>query len=227
MLKLILTTAMLAISSAAMAESRASRVSFEYDLGVVSDYRFRGVSASDQKPALQGGVSASLGGWDGSIWASTIAEYGAGADGKGATVEIDYTLGRAFKAGPYDIDVGATLYAFPNGSNVNYFELPVSVSRTVAQWTWTLGGAYAPRQSALADVDNSYAYGQVVWARADGLSLTGTAGYEHGAFAPTGKWDWSATVSHTLGPIAASLTFVGVDAGFGDNTLLASVKGTF
>jgi uncharacterized protein (TIGR02001 family) len=217
------------LSSVAEAKDRTSSISYEYELGAVSDYRFRGVSYSDERPAVQGGASASLkGGAYGSIWASSIEEYGGGADGKGATVELDYTVGRAFKTGRYDIDLGASLYTFPRGENVDYLEFPVSVSRAVAQWTWTLGAAYTPKQGALPDEDNSYAFGRAVWARADGLvSVSGTAGYEHGAFAPHGKWDWSATVSRAVGPVEAALSFVAVEKGFGGDTLLASLKATF
>lgn len=218
-----------ASASGALALEPGRAVSVEGEIGVVSDYRFRGVSLSDDDPAVQGGLTASLAsGAYGSVWASTIDEYGAGADGKGATVELDYTLGWALEAGGYDIDVAASLYTYPGGTGVSYVELPVSISRQVGPWAWTLGGAYAPSQSNLGDKDNSYGYGKAHWtATDDAFWLEGQAGYEHGAYAPDGKWDWSATVGKTLGPVEASLSYVGVEGAYGSDTVVASLKAAF
>jgi uncharacterized protein (TIGR02001 family) len=121
-------------------------VSLDYDIGVVSDYRYRGLTLSDKAPAVQGGVTASAAsGLYGSVWASTIDEYGVGADGKGATVELDYALGWAGSLAGLDIDAAVTRYTYPGGEDVAFFEAPVSVGRTLGAWTTTVGGAYAPR----------------------------------------------------------------------------------
>jgi uncharacterized protein (TIGR02001 family) len=201
----------------------------EATLSVVSDYRFRGVSLSDRDPALQGDVTATLkGGVYGSVWASTIDEYGAGDDGEGAHLEVDFILGWAGSLGGLDVDVSAQAYRYPGGSDVNYIELPIEVSKTVGDWRWTLGGAYAPSQKALGHSDNAYGFGAVAWsARALPLQLEVRAGYEDGAYAPGGKWDWSAGVGWTFGPVTAGLSYVDGDHASTPAGVVASLTASF
>jgi uncharacterized protein (TIGR02001 family) len=140
-------------------------VSLDYEIGVVSDYRYRGLSLSDKQPAIQGGVTGSTpNGLYGSVWASTIDEYGAGADGKGATVELDYALGWAGSVAGFDIDAAVTRYTYPGGEDVAFFETPITVSRTWGAWTTMVGGAYAPRQKALGTEGDAYAFAGLEWA---------------------------------------------------------------
>jgi uncharacterized protein (TIGR02001 family) len=201
------------LSTPAFAED--APVSFEAEVAVVSDYRFRGLSLSDSDPALQGGLTAALaGGAYAYVWGSTIEEYGAGADGDGAKVEVDFVLGWAGQAAGLDLDVSVQAYVYPGGSDVSYIEIPVSASRTVGDWTWTLGAAYAPSQKALGHEDNAYGWAGLAWAAEDApFEVELTAGYEDGAYAPGGKWDWSAGVKRGLGPVTAGLAYVDSDAG--------------
>src|SRR6186997_2987340 len=102
----------------------------ESEAGVVSDYRFRGLSLSNEKPALQLETTLSH---DSGLYAgaftSTIEEYGVDADGDGARAEVDISGGWAFSLAGFDIDAGAVAYLYPDASDVNYYVLPVSVSR--------------------------------------------------------------------------------------------------
>src|SRR5580765_7366770 len=65
---LILATASL-LSAAAVAEE-ASPLTF--NIGAVSDYRYRGISQTKLKPAIQGGIDYSKDGFYVGTWASTI-----------------------------------------------------------------------------------------------------------------------------------------------------------
>lgn len=197
----------------------------EFEVGAVSDYRFRGLSLSGENPALQAGVTASLanGGY-GYAWTSTIDEYGAGADGKGATVEVDLVLGWAGVVAGLDVDASAQVYTYPGGTDVNYMEFPVSVSRAAGPWRWTLGAAYAPAQTALGDRDNGYGWAAIAWEGAP-VQLTLQAGYEDGAYAPGGKWDWSARASRRFGPLTAGLAYV--DSGDSSAGVVASLTAAF
>ena len=212
---------------AAPAFAAGEGAGFEFELGVVSDYRFRGLSLSDEQTALQGGVTASLAnGAYGYAWASTIDEYGAGADGKGATVEVDFVLGWAGSVAGFDVDASAQLYAYPGGSGVNYVEFPVSVSRATGEWRGTLGAAYAPAQRALGDDDNSYGWAAIAWEGAP-LQVELRAGYEDGAYAPSGKWDWSAGVSRAFGPVVAGVAYVDSDDPASSAGIVVSLTATF
>lgn len=199
----------------------------EVEVGVVSDYRFRGLSLSDEGAALQGGVTATLSsGAYGYAWASTIDEYGAGADGKGATVEVDLVLGWAGSLAGFDVDASAQLYTYPGGAEVNYVEFPVSLSRTMGDWRWSLGAAYAPAQNALGDEDNGYGWAAIGWEGAP-LQIELRAGYEDGAYAPGGKWDWSVELSRAFGPVVAGLAYVDSDAPTSSAGIVASMKARF
>lgn len=214
-------------SAAAEAGSVGKTWSFEAEAAVVSDYRFRGVSLSDKQPALQGGLTAShVSGVYGYVWSSTIEEYGAGDDGDGAEVEVDLALGWAGSLGGLDIDVSAQAYKYPDGSDVDYIEFPAVISRTQGAWRWSLGGAYAPSQRALGHKDNIYGWGGLVWgAESSPFEVELRAGYEDGAYAPGGKWDWSAGLSHDFGPLRAGLAYVDSDVNTGG--VVASLTAAF
>lgn len=222
-----LTLAALLAGTSAAAQSARAPVEVEGELGVVSDYRFRGYSLSDHDPAVQGGLTATLaGGLYGSAWGSTIDEVGAGADGHGATVELDLALGWAGSLGGLDIDVSAQAYTYPGGHDVSYVELPVSASRAMGDWRWTVGAAYAPSQTALGHQDNTYGWVGLDWSREGApVALHATAGYEDGAFAPGGKWDWAVGVSRDLGPLTAGLTYV--DSGRTGAAVVAALTARF
>jgi uncharacterized protein (TIGR02001 family) len=203
------------------AAAQAQTLGVQVDL--VSDYRFRGYSLSDEAPALQGSVTLeSRSGFYGQVWASTIEEYGTGADGEGATVEVDFLVGRAWRVGSYNLDVGLALYTYPGGEDVNYIEFPAAVSRAVGDWTWTVGAAYAPRQDNLGDQDNTYVYGAVGLAPAAWpVALDASLGWEDGAFADH-KLDWSVGVSKTFGPLTLGARYVDAD----DPTVGGAVVGS-
>ena len=212
-LKLFAATATVLVAAMSADLARAGSMTAEGGLAAVSDYRFRGLSLSDRKPALQADLMVShKSGAYASVFASTIDEYGQDAGGKGATVELDYTAGWAFAGAGLDFDVAASAYTYPGGVGVNYVELPVQVSRTVGAWTSSVGFAYAPRQHAL-DRDNRYLW---IGFDYDGPALPATlsarVGREDGAFADR-KTDWSLSASRTLGHLQASATYVDSDQG--------------
>lgn len=201
-----------AVTAAPDAQAAVARpLQLQFELGVVSDYRFRGVSLSDRKPALQAGATASLrsGAYVG-VWGSTIEEYASEGDTSGARVEVDFNAGWAFQAAGLDVDVGLAAYTYPRAQDLSYLEAPISLSRSIRGATLTVGGAYAPSQSALGHRDNTYVFGSVAW-QAGPAELTVRTGYEDGAFAPGGKWDWSVAAARQFGRWRAELSYVDAD----------------
>lgn len=94
----------LALGTPALSEE-ASGLSLSGEIGVVSDYQYRGYSLSGGDWALQGGLTINApSGFYATVWSSMIEEYGIGADGDGAKAEVDVSLGRAFSAGGIDWD---------------------------------------------------------------------------------------------------------------------------
>lgn len=195
--------------------AEASPLSVETNLTAVSDYRYRGLSLSDKRPALQADLTVSqANGAYVTAFASTIDEYGQDDLGKGATVELDYAVGWAFTRGGLDFDIAASAYTYPGGVDVNYIELPLQVSKTAGAWTGSFGFDYAPEQQALADSNRYVWVGLDYTSRALPVSLAARVGREDGAFANE-KTDWSLSASRESGRLKTSVTYVDSDQGAG------------
>jgi uncharacterized protein (TIGR02001 family) len=115
------------------------------NVGLTSDYVFRGVSQSSENPAIQGGVDFTCGNWYAGVWGSSI-DFG--VEG---TTEVDFFGGYKFTTGRLSWDVGVIYYAYPGiNSNLDadYVELKLGVSGEL--WKGgTLGGTvfYSPEFS--------------------------------------------------------------------------------
>ena len=85
------------------------------NLGVVSDYRYRGISQTDGKPALQGGFDyAHSSGLYAGFWASNVSWLSdAGGGAVSNSLESDFYGGYKGKAGVIDYDVGLLQYYYP------------------------------------------------------------------------------------------------------------------
>lgn len=119
-----LVLALLATSSAAFAQTAPAAAAPEvtYNVGVVSQYRYRGIAQTKGDPALQGGVDyANANGFYLGAWGSTIkwikdASFDttanpAGKQAKGP-VELDLYGGYKFEAGGLTYDVGYLRYQY-------------------------------------------------------------------------------------------------------------------
>ena len=91
-----------------------------------TEYVFRGISQTDEKPAVQGSIDYSyqlgetLGSYFG-IWGSNV-DF---SDGDEATVEIDLYAGLKPKFGSLELDVGFIAYLYPGAADAlqyDYFE---------------------------------------------------------------------------------------------------------
>lgn len=98
---------------AAPAEAKSPHT-FTGNMTIISEYRFRGISQTFGKPAIQGGVDYShasgfyLGNWDSNV--SDTAGY------PGGNIEMDFYGGWKNTWGDYGLDVGLLYYYYP-GSN--------------------------------------------------------------------------------------------------------------
>jgi uncharacterized protein (TIGR02001 family) len=95
---------------------------FTSTLYFTTDYVFRGVSFSDEDPAVQGSFDyAHPSGAYAGAWASNWDGFGTESE-----LEIDYYGGYAGSVGPFDFDIGPLYYTFPGaqdpGFELDYFE---------------------------------------------------------------------------------------------------------
>ncbi len=103
-LKSKLLLALLAVSGVAFAdEPAAPEDSLSYNVGAVTQYRYRGISQTKGKPALQGGADfAAASGWYVGTWASTISWI---ADNGNSPATVSAFGSKQSVNGPVELDV--------------------------------------------------------------------------------------------------------------------------
>lgn len=187
-------------SAQAEAEAPVPAIAIAYNLAIVSDYRFRGISLTNRDPAVQGGVDLNFrSGFFLGTWASNIADYG------GSTIEIDIYGGYGGSLAGLDYTLGAYGYLYPGGNAVNYVELQGTLARTDGPVTTTLTIAYIPDQKNA--VDNIYTGLAAALAIGDTpLTASASIGRENGGYDE--KWDWSAGLGYKLDAMEISVSYV-------------------
>jgi uncharacterized protein (TIGR02001 family) len=176
------------------------------NIGVVSDYRFRGISLSDRDPAVQGGVDLTTrAGWFVGTWASSIAKYG------GTNAELDLYAGFANEFAGLDVSASANAYVYPGGHGVNYVELQSSIGKSFGAVRIATEFFYVPDQKNTL-TDNIY-IGASLSAPIGGtpLQVKVRGGYEVGFY--DSKWDWEAGIACERDWGSASLSAVGSNYG--------------
>jgi len=213
------TTIALALLAACGGASAQAKVEPDYTLsfnaGAVTDYRYRGISQSRLKPALQGGADFShQSGFYLGTWASSI-KWIKDAGGH-ANAEVDVYGGYKFNAGPVALDAGVLRYLYPNS------QLAVSPNTTELYLAGSLGPATLKYSHAVtnlfgfADSKNSYyvdlnaTFPTGIW----DLTFTPHVGYQrvnnNSAFSYT---DWSLGLGKDFGNgLSASLAYVDTDS---------------
>jgi len=84
------------------------------NVGIVSDYQYRGWSQTDEKMALQGGFDyAHDSGFYIGVWGSNVSWLADSASGVTNSLEIDVYGGYSTEVGPIGLDVGLLQYYYP------------------------------------------------------------------------------------------------------------------
>ncbi|TCP88128.1 uncharacterized protein (TIGR02001 family) [Sphingomonas sp. PP-CE-1A-559] len=216
--------ALAAVATPAFAQDAATappkEVTVSGSVGLTNDYRFRGVSQSDENLAVQGGITiAHKSGIYIGTWGSNLAGWGTFG---GSNMELDLIAGyKTPIGGGGAIDVGATWYMYPGGfDNTDFIEPYAKLSGTVGPVALLAGVAYAPKQQALgpwyvngtsaangvydrvnAKDDNLYLWGDISSGIPNtGLTVKAHVGHSNGnkglgpfatSVSPTGEyWDW-------------------------------------
>jgi uncharacterized protein (TIGR02001 family) len=106
-------------ASTTVADDFVDDLSLDGSLAVTSDYRFRGISQSNDDVAMQGSINLNhVSGFHVGVWGSSIDFNSVGNEE--ATLELDYTAGYRFAVSDVTVDVGYIYYTYPNdGSNDN------------------------------------------------------------------------------------------------------------
>lgn len=215
------------LSLAAFSAAPAAAVDISAEVGVVSDYRYRGFSLSDGKPAAQASVTIEHdSGPYASLWASTIEDSDFAAD-----VELDFTGGYALDIfANLSLDMSATYYVYPSEPGSNYVEVMAALERSKGPTILTAGVSFVPEQRGSRDDHgskrrNAYWFaGASYELRKVPLTLGARFGRERGIFDEVehgGKWDWCLDASLKLEPFRMGVAYSGTDAG--KDALVASL----
>jgi uncharacterized protein (TIGR02001 family) len=171
---------------------------------LVSDYRFRGISQTDKRFAVQGTFTVShASGFYATVWGSSIDDYVA----YGSDQEIDLIAGYKKTFGATTIDGGVLYYYYPgsSGFNSDFVEPYISVAQAIGPVTAKVTANYAPKQHALAVFPHS---------KDDNLYLAG----DLSAAIPKTPVSLSAHLGHTFGP-----SYLSIGKGYTDWGVGASV----
>jgi uncharacterized protein (TIGR02001 family) len=222
------------VAAPAAAEDLGAGFAVNGGATVVSDYRFRGISQTNRRFAIQGTVSVShASGFYGTVWGSSIDDYVA----NGSDAELDLIVGYKKTFGSTTVDGGVLYYYYPgsHGANTDFAEPYISVSQAIGPATIKGTVNWAPKQKALT-LDGVHKESGLYLA-ADGsfaipktpVSLTGHIGHSFEKnYITFGEeyTDWSLGASVTHKNITLGLAYVDTDTtlyGDGRNVSKAGV----
>ena len=164
-------TAALALGTAAQAQDSPE---FSFNVGVASDYVFRGFSQTDSKPQIYGGADVGIGIFYAGTWLSNV-DFGDSTD-------MEYDLYAGFKPtlGPVSLDVGILRYGYtnqPDGADLDFWEGKVAGSVPAGKGTIGAAVYYTP--------ENFNQTGQATYVELNGsmpltdkLSVSGAVGHQ-------------------------------------------------
>lgn len=191
--------------------------------GVWSQYRFRGISQSDNKPVFQGSATvAHASGFYLSAWGSS-ASAGNSTVNIGGT-EIDVYGGWTHALGKTGItfDGGLYGYIYPGAPAGNYYEVYGSLAKSYGPATAKVGVNIAPNQKVFDYYSgtnyNVYVYGEL------GFGIPGTAfsvhshvGHTGGGFDYTKDYvDYTVGVSYKWKALTFDISGVGTNVSHSD-----------
>ena len=204
----------------------AAHADLSTNVGAVSDYRYRGISQTRLKPALQGGVDFSQGGLYLGAWGSTV-KWIKDAQGN-APLEIDLYGGYKGEFGKsgFSYDVGLLQYVYPGArtaawnaayKNPNTTEVygGLGFGPATLKVSYALGNLFgnhdfgankSSKGSTYVDLSASFEVG-------DGFSLAPHVGYQRVVHIANASYtDYSLTLSKDFKGLVPSLALVGTNA---------------
>lgn len=232
----LLTTALLAALPVA-GVAHAEESPFSANVSLVSDYAFRGISQTDERPALQGGFDyAHASGLYAGVWGSNVSWLADAADDVSNSLELDLYAGYAGEAGGIGYDVGLLQYYYP-GSYGSAYRASAEKPHTLEGYlglSWEfLSFKYSYSFTDLFGITNSdgsqyYDLGAEVDV-GGGFTLGAHAGYSD---IKNGDdyTDWKIGVTKELGGFDVGLHYVDTDinnSDLADERVVASVSKSF
>lgn len=138
--KTMLCAALIASSTAAVASQ--SPHSLTGNVGLYSQYIFRGLTQTDRKPALQGGFDYShADGFYAGIWGSNVSWISdtaqtAAINGVSSSIELDLYAGYKWTRDDWTVDLGFLRYEYPGKYPSGFVKPNTNELYVAGVWKW-------------------------------------------------------------------------------------------
>lgn len=139
----------------------------QIEFAIVSDYVSRGVSYSDEKIAIQGGISHShasgvyLGAWSSTVDFNSDAKF-----------ELDVYVGHGLSVEQINVDYGLAYYTYPQETVLNYGELYLGLAYSIFSSKISVSNDYSGTGGA-----SQYLEVNADWSFNPSWTINGHAGY--------------------------------------------------
>ena len=245
----LLAAALMATFAAgnALADEAKAATDLSFNAAVTSDYRYRGISQTRLKPALQGGADIvhNASGFYAGAWASTI-KWTEDAGGDGA-IELDLYAGKRGELSPgLGYDAGVLTYVYPS-NGLKYVPGFVSANTTELYAQLSYGPALLKYSHAVTDLfgfvdsrNSGYLDLAANLEAGEGTVVNLHAGRQRVTRNAAASYtDWKIGVTRDFGVVTGALAYIGTNAGktayaspangkfLGKSALVLSVSKTF
>ena len=145
-----------------------------WNLGVTSDYVFRGYTQTTEDAAIFGGVDVTAGSFYAGAWASNV-DFGDDTD-----VEVDLYGGYRTEVSGFAVDVGVVGYLYTSqlaGADYDYAELKAAASRAIGPLTFGAALYWSPDFFG-ADEEATYVEANAAFSPAAQWTVSGAIGHQ-------------------------------------------------
>lgn len=206
-----LKIALCGATASLMMAGAASANDFSFNVGVASDYVFRGASQTDESPQIFGGVDYSNGMFYAGAWASNV-DFGDSTD-----AEIDLYAGVKPTFGDVSFDFGALYYGYvnePGGADWAQWEFKAAASMPVGPVTLGAAAYYSPDYTGVGTDESLYIEANASAQLAEKFSLSAAIGNQSVEYEGLGSDDYT---TWNLGLTYAVSDHIAFDLRYHDN----------
>lgn len=197
---------------------------FSANVALATDYLFRGLSQTDEEPAIQGGFDYSVPLGEGpadfyaGVWGSNINQVDELGDT--AHIEIDYYGGLAGDVQGVGWDVGVIYYDYPGTSGtLDYVEAAFALGYDFGVAAAGVGVSYSP-DYFFESGDGLYVSGDVDIPLPKGLGISLHIGHqsidENGTFGTPDYYDWKVALAADVVGFGLEFAYMDTDIDNGD-----------
>lgn len=231
--RLLSTIAILALgtglASQASAQDASAGPQWAFNVAGTSDYVFRGVSQTQEDPAISGGVDLTSGSFYAGTWASNV-DFGDGD----TNAEIDLYGGFRPEVAGWNLDLGVIGYLYtnqPDGADYDYAEFKAAASRAFGPATLGAAVYWSPDFFGASEDEATYVEANAAISPADKWTISGAVGRQF-VSSDLDYTTWNLGAAYQLTPhLAVDVRYHDTDEhDFGDiygARAVASLKATF